>query len=419
MRCAQLLPAIACSIAWTLGPAPATAAEVAKPTPAKGVSVSFGKRGELVVDGKPRFIRGGYRSGDGDNLTERLSSAADAGFDLVHDYRFESMNVANGAQDYIQTARSYLRRADELGLGVFLGLPREAVKQGDEQAITQIVKALSSEHALWMWYLFDEPNPNKVSPEAVSRVHDLLRRLDPQHPAIILANKPNTAQQYQPYCDVLWVDKYPFTATGESKVSLRSQSDALKTAKGAASPGKAVWPVLQAFDNRGNPNLRAKTKKPMERPNDSNHRPNEADLRAQAHLAIANQAMAVVYYWAPEDWYSMRRDTPGVWRSLSRVLRELHDLEPVLLAPDAAGAVTMKGGGNNDDVSMWTRTKDGRIYVGVVNENVHSPANVKLDASRGGGVKQILGDGSVQATGNHYDVRLGPAGVVVFAIGAQ
>src|SRR5262245_61152097 len=167
MRCAQLLPAIACSIAWTLGPVPANAAEVAKPSPAKGVSVSFGNRGELIIDGKPRFIRGGYRSGDGDNLTERLSSAADAGFDLIHDYRFESMNVSNGVDDYVQTARGYLRRADELGLGVFLGLPREAVKQGDEQAITQIVKTLSSEHALWMWYLYDEPNPNKVSPEAV------------------------------------------------------------------------------------------------------------------------------------------------------------------------------------------------------------------------------------------------------------
>ena len=191
-----------------------------------------------------------------------------------------------------------------------------------------------------MWYLVDEANPNKVSPEVVSRVHNLLKRLDPQHPTIILANKQNMAQQYQPYCDVLWFDHYPFSATGQEKDSLRSQSDALKAARGSASPGKPVWPVLQAFDNRGSPKLRAKSKKQMERPSDFNHRPNEAELRAQAHVAIANDAMAVVYYWAPEDWYSMRRDTPGIWRSLSRVLKELHDLEPVLLAPDAAGAVT-------------------------------------------------------------------------------
>jgi hypothetical protein len=99
------------------------------------------------------------------------------------------------------------------------------------------------------------------------------------------------------------------------------------------------------------------------------------------------------------------------------VLHELRDLDPVLLAPEAPGAVTMKGGG--DDVSMWTRTSEGRVYVGLANENIHSPANVKLEAARGGGFKQIVGDGSVKAAGNHYDVRLGPAGVVVFAIGAQ
>jgi len=413
MRPVNLIALVACCAL------PATAvlangAETAVIGPRKAVSVTFGDRGELIVDGKRRFVRAGYRSGDGDGLAERLSSAADAGFDMVHDYQFESMN---GAQEYVQQARTYLRRADQLGLGVFLGLPRKAVAQGDEQTITQIVNALSAEHALWMWYLFDEPNPGKVSVDAVARVHALLRRLDPRHPAIILANKPQTAQQYQPHCDVLWFDRYPITATSAGTASLRSQADALKTARSSADAGKPVWPVLQAFDNRGNPNLRAKSKKALERPNDANHRPNEAELRAQAHIAIANQAMAVVYYWAPENWYSMRRDTPGVWRSLSRVLHELRELEPVLLAPDAGGAVTMKGGG--DDVMMWTRASDGRVYVGVANSNIHSPANVKIEAARGGASKQVLGDGSVRAAGGGYDVKLGPAGVAVFAIGAQ
>ena len=416
MRLVDLIVLAACyALSTTL--VLANGAETAGTEPRKAVSVTFGDRGELIVDGKRRFVRGGYRSGDGDGLAERLSSAADAGFDMVHDYHFESMKVTDGAQEYIQQARTYLRRADQLGLGVFLGLPRKAVAQGDEQTIAQIVKALSSEHALWMWYVFDEPNPNKVSVDAVARVHALLRRLDPRHPAIILANKPHTAQQYQPHCDVLWFDRYPITATSVHTASLRSQADALKTARSAAGAGKPVWPVLQAFDNRGNPALRAKSKKALEMPNDSNHRPNEAELRAQAHIAIANQAMAVVYYWAPESWYSMRRDTPGVWRSLTRVLHELRELEPVLLAPDAGGVVTMNGGGG--DVMLWTRASEGRVYVGVTNSNIHSPANVRLEATRGGDLKQILGDGSVRATGRGYDVRLGPAGVVVFAIGAQ
>jgi hypothetical protein len=233
----------------------------------------------------------------------------------------------------------------------------------------------------------------------------------------VLANKPHLAQMYQPYCDVLWFDRYPFTATGQEKISLRAQVDALDAARRSVPAGKPVWPVLQAFDNRGNPNLRAKSRKPMARPSDADHRPNEAELRAQAHIAIANDAPAVVFYWGPESWYSMRRDTPGVWRSLSRVVNELSDLESILLAPEADGAVTTNS--RTDEVLLWTRSSGGRVYVGVANSNVHSPASLQLRSARGGGFQQILGDGIVQATGNDYDVRLGPAGVVVFAIGAR
>ena len=412
MKLAKLVLPVAC---WVLSVL--SSATAAESRPSTAASITFGDRGELIVDGKRHFIRGGYRSGDGDTVAEGLSSAAGAGFDMIHDYRFESINVAGGAQEYIEAARNYLRKADELKLGVFLGLPRQAVKQADEKVITQIVNELSSEHALWMWYLADEPNPSKVSVDAIARVYALMRRLDPKHPAIITANKPNSAQQYQPYCDILWFDHYPISATHEKQDSLRSQSDELKMVQSTASPGKPVWPVLQAFDNRGSPKLRAKLHKPMDRPNDSNHRPNEAELRAQAHIAIANRAMAVLYYWAPDDWYSMRKDTPGVWRSLSRVLHELGDLEPVLLSPEAPGTIAMKGGG--DDVMMWTRASGGLVYVGVANSNIHSPANVKVEGAGGGGVKQILGDGSVQAADNHYDVRLGPAGVIVFTTGAR
>ena len=85
------------------------------------INLRFGERGELIVDGKPRFIRAGYRSGEVDRFAAALPSAVEAGFDMVHDYRFESYNLKElGLERFIQEARGYLRRARELGLGVFL-----------------------------------------------------------------------------------------------------------------------------------------------------------------------------------------------------------------------------------------------------------------------------------------------------------
>ena len=173
-----------------------------------------------------------------------------------------------------------------------------------------------------MWYVYDEPRPDTLSIEAASRVYNLLRRLDPQRPSIMLTNSDSAVRQYSPYCDVLWRDRYPIAATSLQRSSLSPIAEALETAMKTVPPGKPVWPVLQAHDNKGSPNLR-KRAPTLPRPDDRNHRPNEAELRAQAHVAIARRAMGVAYYWAPETWYSMKRETPGTWASLTRVLQEL------------------------------------------------------------------------------------------------
>ena len=320
-----LLHAPACAAPQTV--AEPAAAPVAKPRPAR-TRIAFSERGELIVDGERRFIRAGHRSGQTDGFTNALKSAADAGFNMVHDYRFESIDIAKeGVDRYVEDARAYLRKANQLGLGVYLGLPRTAVKAADEKTITAIVNALAGERALWMWYIYDEPRPEVLSVESASRVYKLLKRLDPERPAIMLTNKSSTMQQYRAYCDILWFDRYPIAATSIEKSSLKPIAEALDTAmKAGPVSEKPVWPVLQAQDNKGSPTLRKK-RPDLQRPDDRTHRPNEAELRAAAHVAIARGAPAVAYYWAPESWYSMKTDTPGIWASLGRVLRELESLE--------------------------------------------------------------------------------------------
>jgi len=379
--------------------------------------IRFGDRGELIVDGKRRFIRAGYRSGQMDGFTDALPTAAEAGFDMVHDYRFETFDTAKlGAEGYVKEAQTYLRRADQLGLGVFLGLPRVLVRAADEETLAKIVAALSNERALWMWYVYDEPRPEILSIDAASRVYNLLRRLDPQRPSIMLANSDSAVRQYSPFCDVLWRDRYPIAATSLQRSSLSPIAEALETAMKTASPGKPVWPVLQAQDNKGSPNLR-KRAPTLPRPDDRNHRPNEAELRAQAHVAIARGAMGIAYYWAPETWYSMKRETPGTWASLTRVLQELRSLEPVLLSGEASHPVEVTG--DRAKVLRWTRVHDGRMYVGLVNVDINKPAKVALATDRGRSFQSVSGDGTVKATDRGLQVLLGPAGVVVVATAQQ
>jgi hypothetical protein len=412
---APLLHAPACAAPQAA--AEPAAAPAAKPRPAR-TRIAFSERGELIVDGKRRFIRAGHRSGQTDGFTSALKSAADAGFNMVHDYRFESIDIAKeGVDRYVEDARAYLRKANQLGLGVYLGLPRNAVRAADEETITAIVNALAGERALWMWYIYDEPRPEVLSVESASRVYKLLKRLDPERPAIMLTNKPSTMQQYRAYCDILWFDRYPIAATNIEKSSLKPIAEALDTAmKAGPVSEKPVWPVLQAQDNKGSPTLRKK-RPDLQRPDDRTHRPNAAELRAAAHVAIARGAPAVAYYWAPESWYSMKTDTPGIWASLGRVLRELESLEPVLLAAVASqpAGLSVESG----EVHTWSRTHEGQTYIGFVNPDINKPARALLPKSGSAGpFRKLLGDGTIDAGDRGTGIRLGPAGVVVIATGS-
>lgn len=405
-------PALVC-----LGLLAALAGSSAAEATPKPTRVTLGAHGELIVDGKPRFVRAGYRSGQEDKFTSALASASAAGFDIVHDYRFESFDIGKrGPDEFIREAKAYLRRARELGLGVFLGLPRAAVRAGDEAAVSTLVKALRGEPALWMWYVYDEPRPDVLPVESATRIHALLRRLDPGHPSILLSNRDDTARDYHSACDVLWLDRYPITATREP-TSVMPIALALQNARAFAGPEKPLWAVIQAFDNRGNPNLRKKTKA-MATPDNHNYRPTEREVRAQAHAAIARGAMGVAFYWAPESWYSMKTDTPAAWASLTRVLGELGSLEPVLLDNGATPVIEVRGG--KEGVLTWTRVHDGATYVGIVNTDTRKGTQVGVRApGLGRDFGRVLGDGVVEAVGGGVEVRLEPAGVAVFSFRAR
>lgn len=376
--------------------------------------IKFGSKGELLIDGKAIFVRGGYRSGQVDGFTAALPSARAAGFNLVHDYRFEQFDTSKlDAASFVTQAREYLGRARELGLGVFLGLPRTAARTYDEPALATIIAELSNEPALWMWYIYDEPAETTLTVSAAARVYDLLRRLDPTRPAIVVTNRVERMMEYQPFCDVLWYDRYPIVASAPNLVSLAPISAALQKARQTVQQGKPVWPVLQLQDNA--PMLAQKSGGVGARKvTDATHRPNEAQLRAEAHLAIAQNAMAVIYFWSPQSMYSMETDTPGVWRSLSKVLHEVESLEAPLLSAAPAPALEIEGG--HDKVLMWTRFYQDRVYVGVVNSAIQTPATLLLHApSKIASFDSLSGDGRVELVDGAARIRLSGAGVAVFS----
>ncbi len=169
-----------------------------------------------------------------------------------------------------------------------------------------------------------------------------LRALDPRH-VIWLNHAPRNSladlQLYNQAVDMAGCDIYPVPpnrAVGHSDLldkgltSVGAYTDRMRR----AAPGKACAMVLQGFgwrDLQKNPTE-------SERAVGIGRRPTWAETRFMAYDCILHGANALLYwgtaYLKPgEDGAASADSRPPFWHDLLRVTRELHALEPALVAP--------------------------------------------------------------------------------------
>lgn len=376
--------------------------------------ITLGERGELIVNGEPRFVIGSYRSGQTDDFIQALPTAVKAGFTMVHDYSLESTrtNVV-GVEDYIRRARQYLQAAHQHGLGVFLGFPRQAVRTYNEEHLVRIITELSNEPALHIWYLMDEPTYDSVPILHAAQLYQLLQRLDPNRPSVYLLNQATPTLIYSPFCDMIWWDRYPVIATSTVLSSLAPIAASLQQGFAIKGHNRPLWPTLQVHDNKGYLTHKGRVDN-LPKVTDDNHWPTVEHIRAQSHLAIAAGCMALTYYWGPPSWYSMKTDTPLYWKGFSEVVQEIGQLTPILLSEDSP---EFRVEGGNEKIMVWSRSYEGNDYYGVVNLSLnHSAQTTLLPSVLRGKAQMVQGSGSITVSNDRIRINLPTAGVVVIQV---
>lgn len=386
-----------------------------QPDGVPGIRVA--EQGHLLINGDPLFVRGSYRSGQTDDYIDALPSAAEAGFNVVHDYRFDRFDYeSKGVSAYIDAARNYLDAARDNGLGVFLAIPRDAVNTFDEDAIARMVSELSDHPALLLWYLYDEPYPSKQPVWNHAQSYRLIKRLNPRRPVVTLPNHVEAMITFAPFSDIVWTDRYPFTASGRDAISIAPIAAHIQSYRQILDDmgmDKPVWTVVQVHDNQTIPHLRREMD--LDLPTAGEYRPTESEIRAQSHVALANGSGSLVYYWAPDDWINMKTDVPEVWASFSKVLHELAELDEVLTRGEPTAAVHIRGGG--DKLVFWSRRLGGEIYIGIANSSVYESdsAILETDFDRTGW-RQIQGDGEATEKDDGLHLDFPGAGTIVLCI---
>ena len=167
--------------------------------------------GGLIVDGLPFIPFGFYCSMPLGDLPEQ---EVVRGFNTIGPYQ---LNLPEGLAD----RKAYMDRCARLGLKVHYGLNslvgsghdgHESYQLTEDEKLDllrQEVLAFRDHPALLAWYINDEPIGQGRPLAEVQQAYDLVKELDPHHPASIVFVIPERAGEVRSALDIAMTDPYP------------------------------------------------------------------------------------------------------------------------------------------------------------------------------------------------------------------
>lgn len=363
-----------------------------------GSVVKFDDDGTLVVNGKRTIVYGTFRDISED--WRNFGGVKEAGFNLTHDYYFEQKAYDKGIENWIKEVCEYLDSAENAGVGVFLGFPRQLIWKSELEEIKELVNSVKDKPALWMWYLMDEPliqYKPEIKKGTVKDVNDAIekfrlayetvKQVDPNHPIILVDpyKRMKEHPEFGKYCDTIWPDVYSHRY---SILSIKRDIEGLQSLHpdkpniGVPHGGSLLPYVRRKEQQKG---LITFPQKLIVTDKSIGNSPDV--LWGNLHSCLAGGSQGIVFYWAPKYRHDLKKNTPENWRAICNIGKFLRKMEPVLVNGNKNAGIEMnvnKWGhlnrqqeltgqvpekevlGNYDTVAMWQREFNGDIYVGLV-----------------------------------------------------
>ena len=250
--------------------------------------IVFGSSGCQVVN-KEEYPVGIYSVGSSANLPD----IAAAGFNLV-----------TGPAEI-----DYLDAAERNGLRVLASPGSSAGKSFNDARARSRIALFDRHPALWSWYLIDEPDMMRVSPDRVEEAHSALKHAGATKPTSLVLYKGDEAQWYGNIADITMVDRYPVPW-----LPLSNFSQHIHKARLATDKERPLIAVIQSFDWTNHQSVL---------PGEKNLRPpTEYELRNMTYSALVRGANGIFYY-SYADMLLKDRKYPELWSALKRVVKEV------------------------------------------------------------------------------------------------
>jgi hypothetical protein len=205
-----------------------------------------------------------------------------------------------------------------LDLKVLASLPTAAGPHFNALAVRRAVSAVDFHPALWGWYLIDEPDMGKISPDDVRAAQRFIKSIPARKPTALVIYQGPSAFYYANLADITMIDRYPIPW-----LPLANVPQHVRMVRLALGKKKPLIAVIQAFDwNAFREEL----------PGEKNLRPpTYEELRCMTYCALAQRATGLFYYcFASGAWRITEH--PEVWDALKKVVAEVNERLPLFQA---------------------------------------------------------------------------------------
>jgi hypothetical protein len=357
--------------------------------------ISFRKDKIMLINNKAFFPLGAYR--DPSDSIDDFSGLQEAGFNLTHDYRFETPAKNKGT---LKEAKKYLKNAERHAIKVFMGIRRNDVRKLNSPAIQKYCAVLKGYKSLLTWYLYDEPlcTHSMIPIIGLEKAYKAIKSVDSTHPVNIVFAMMPTAKEMKSLnktFDLFWTDNYPVKA---DVFDVPQYYDFLLKSKAKAGK-KPFWSVIQAFD----PNIwYEKSKVPKY--------PTPKQSRLLAHLSLAAGAEGIIWYWSPSRMtYNIKKDTPHIWKGICDTVQEIKSLIPFLTGNRSKYSLQI-----HPNLRYWSYAANGKRVLAIMNisnQKMQVDISIKLSSKNlirrfETGKKIKLSSGKLQASLDAYEVKI-------------
>jgi hypothetical protein len=213
----------------------------------------------------------------------------------------------------------FLDAAQANGLKVLASVDTVPGADFDRAKAGDAVKQFDAHPALWAWYLVDEPDLNRISPDDVRQAEAAVKSFSPTKPTALVLYDGHSARDYAGIADITMIDRYPVPW-----LPLANFGQHVGLARAALPPEKPLLAVIQAFDwSTDRADLPGVTN--ALRP------PTHAEMRCMTYEALARGADGIFYFAFDTGAWKLRGQ-PETWDGLKRVVAEVNARLPLFRA---------------------------------------------------------------------------------------